>query len=897
MKLTQVSFSSGEVSGSVAARVDLARYQTALKTCRNFFVLPTGGAANRPGSYFMAATKDSGSKESIIIPFVFSDEQAYLLEVGEEYIRVYSQSTLIDEVVTPYQEADLGNIRFTQSADVLTVVHPAYPPHELRRLNASTFEFVEIEFENGPFLDVNDDETIYVHASAVMGSVTLTATSSIFNANHVGALFRLEERDLSVIEPWEPSKELVSGGASPFGLLRRSDGKVYRCVSNEASGSAGTYTGTIRPNHDKGIAADGDGGTIDTLAERAGVDWEYVHSGFGIVRITGYTSGTQATAQVLVRLPENVVGGATTAQGPWTMTGDGSDVTLSITGATSEDENEYEVTLDGVIQPANTYTVNASTDVLTFYDAPDTGVAVSARQLGQNNRTNVWAFGAWSEDQGYPSVVTYYQDRLVFAATTGRPQTEWASQVGDYHNFGISSPLAADDSIAQTLNARLINVIRELVPLDQLIALTASSAWASPKRGEVWTPEAIGFDQQSYRGCAPIRSVLVDDSAIFVQDKSTKVRDLRYSLEADKFSGAELTVLSRHLFSPSKTIVDIDYATEPHGLLPCVRSDGVIACLTYLREQEVAGWAPWDTLGYYERVCALPEDGRDAIYVIARREIDGETVRFIERFAEREFEDILDAFFVDCGLTYDGRNTTSVTQTLSGGTTWAAGEEITMTASSAVSVTADAFFLDFEDDDGELTRVAVELVSTASTTVRTVRLLADLAEEHRSVATAVWSTAVDTFSNLDHLEGEDVVALADGNVIEGLTVDGGSVTLDQPYAVVHIGLPFVCDLETLDINVVGRESIRDTAKNIPRISVTLQDTRGIQVGSDEDHLEEVINRDTENYDAATQMINGVAKVYAANTWDSKGRIFIRQAKPLPATILAVSPSVELGGNG
>lgn len=905
MKLTQVSFSSGEVSPAVSQRVDLARYQTALKTCRNFFVLPTGGVANRPGTKFVNTTKYA-DKQSILIPFIFSAEQAYMLEFGEGYIRIYADGGVVQsqdtvatvtnitdgivgfsarrtittaaphglsvndsvffenivatgsfdinggpwtvlsvpsstsfriigsgdplggytsggdvianaEIANPYSEDDLVNLRFTQSADVLTVVHPDYPPHEFRRLSADSFEFEEIdEFENGPFLDVNADETIFVHASAVMGVVTLTSTTSIFTSDQIGSLFRLDEKDLSTVVPWEPSKLLAADTTNPFGIMRRSDGKVYRCVTDQVASGEGTYTGTVRPNHDNGVAADGDGQEIQSLAQRAGVDWEYVHSGFGIVRITAVGSGTSATAQVIVRLPETVVGGATTANGPWTMTGDGSDTTLSIAGATSEDENQYEVTFDGVIQPTNTYSVNSSTDVLTFFTAPATGVSVSARQLSANNRTNVWAFGAWSEDQGYPSVATYYQDRLVFAATTGRPQTEWASQVGDYHNFGISSPLLASDSISQTLNARQINAIRELVPLDQLIALTASSAWASPKRGEAWTPETIGFDPQSYKGCAPIRSVLVDDSAIYVQEKATKVRDLRYSLEADKFSGGELTVLSRHLFSKTKTIVDIDYATEPHGLLPCVRSDGVIGCLTYLREQDVVGWGRFDTLGYFERVCVIPEDGRDAIYTIVRRTINGSTARFVERFSDREFEDLVDAFFVDCGLTFDGR----------------------------------------------------ENETTAS-----------------------------TFSGLDHLEGESVVALADGNVITGLTVENGSVTLEDEYSVVHIGLPYVCDVETLDVNIFGRESIRDTAKNIPRISVVLQDTRGLQVGSDENHLEEIINRDTENYDEATQMINGVGKVYATNTWDSKGRIFMRQSYPLPATILAVSPSVELGGDG
>jgi hypothetical protein len=820
MKLSQVSFSSGEVSPSLGMRVDLARYQTALKTCRNFFVRPTGGVSNRAGTRFIEATK-VGDEESIIVPFIPEAGQGYLLEFGEEYIRVFlNGSPVMDgpdplELETPYQEEDLATLRFTQSADVLTIMHVDYPQMEFRRLTASTFEVVELEFDDGPFLDINDDETIFVHASKVMGRATLTATSSIFSEDQEGGLFRLEERDLFEVPPWEPSKVLVAGGGggTPFGLLRRSDGKVYRCVTDQDPGSEGIFTGTVRPNHDKGVASDGDGNGIDDVASYAGVEWEYVHSGFGIVRIVNVASGTSATADVLVRLPDTVVGGATTAQGPWTMTGDGSDATLTITGATSEDENDYEVTYDGEIQPTNSYTVDASTDVLTFYEAPSTGVSVSARQLSQNRRTNVWAFGAWSEDQGYPSCGTYYQDRLVFAASSGQPQTEWASKTGDYHNFGVSSPLVADDAITQTLNARQINTIRELVPLDQLIAITSTSAWASPRRGEAWTPETIGFDPQAYKGSAPIKSVLVDDSALYVQDQATKIRDLRYSLESDKFSGGELTVLSRHLFGPTKTIVDMDYATEPDGILWCVRSDGVLCGLTYLREQEVIGWHRHDTPGgYFERVCVVPENSQDVVYFIVRRTIGGETVRYIERLVSRDFEDIEDAYFVDCGLSYDGE-------------------------------------------------------------------------------------ANDTFSGLDHLEGESVVALADGNVITDLEVEDGEVTLPDEYSVVHIGIAYTADLETMDLNVLGRETIRDIAKNIPMVALALEDTRGIQVGPDESNLEEIINRDTENYDEATRMVNGVGKAYIQNSWNGNGRVFVRQPYPLPATVLAIIPQVEMGGSG
>jgi hypothetical protein len=240
-----------------------------------------------------------------------------------------------------------------------------------------------------------------------------------------------------------------------------------------------------------------------------------------------------------------------------------------------------------------------------------------------------------------------------------QPQTEWASKTADYHNFGVSSPLvASDDAITQRLNARQINAILELVPMDQLISLTSSSSWASPSRGLAWTPQTIGYDPQSFDGAMFLRAIQTGESLLFATNGATKVRDLSFTQNSEKFRGDELTVMARHLFDRDHTIVDMDYAKEPHGILWIVRSDGALIGLTYLKEQEVVGWHRHDTQGMFERVCVIPEDGRDVPYFVVRRTVQGATVRYLERMAERDQAMTSDSFFVDCGLSYDGRNAT-----------------------------------------------------------------------------------------------------------------------------------------------------------------------------------------------------------------------------------------------
>lgn len=147
----QPSFSSGELAPATYARVDLNRYFTGLKTCRNFMVMPEGGVRNRSGTKFLAETKVSAQK-SRLIAFQFSTEQTYILEFGAGYIRFYTNggqllnASVTYEISTPYAEADLFALNYTQSADVMTIVHPNYAPMELKRFGPTNWTLTNITF-------------------------------------------------------------------------------------------------------------------------------------------------------------------------------------------------------------------------------------------------------------------------------------------------------------------------------------------------------------------------------------------------------------------------------------------------------------------------------------------------------------------------------------------------------------------------------------------------------------------------------------------------------------------------------------------------------------------------------------------------------------------------------
>lgn len=135
------SFASGELTPELFGRLDLGKFQSGLAACRNFIVLPHGPVANRPGTEFVLEVKDS-TKRTRLIPFTYSVDQTMAIEVGAGYFRFHTRAgTLLSggvpyEVANPYSEADLFDIHYVQSADVLTLVHPGYAVRELRRLGA-----------------------------------------------------------------------------------------------------------------------------------------------------------------------------------------------------------------------------------------------------------------------------------------------------------------------------------------------------------------------------------------------------------------------------------------------------------------------------------------------------------------------------------------------------------------------------------------------------------------------------------------------------------------------------------------------------------------------------------------------------------------------------------------
>jgi hypothetical protein len=259
------------------------------------------------------------------------------------------------------------------------------------------------------------------------------------------------------------------------------------------------------------------------------------------------------------------------------------------------------------------------------------------------------SFRGWKQ----PATVGYFQQRLVFAGSNTFPETLWASQPGAFNNFDTTNPSADDNAITATLISNQVNNIKHMVAMPGgLVVLTGGGAWQVSGGGNdaPITPRTVTATPQAYNGCSDVPPIVINYDIIYNQARGSVVRDLSYSFYTNIYTGADISVMSNHLLI-GRSIAGWAYAEDPFKVIWSVTSDGELLSLTYLKEQEVIGWAHHDTYGLFTSVAQIPEGNTSAVYVVVKRTVLGQTVQFIERMKEREFTyGSEDAFCVDAGL-------------------------------------------------------------------------------------------------------------------------------------------------------------------------------------------------------------------------------------------------------
>jgi hypothetical protein len=496
----------------------------------------------------------------------------------------------------------------------------------------------------------------------------------------------------------------------------------------------------------------------------------------------------------------------------------------------------------------------------------------------------------------YPRSVSYFEQRRIFAGTNNAPQTIWMTRSGTESDLSYSLPIKDSDRINIRVAAREVNTINHIVPLTQLLLLTSSAEWrVSPINSDALTPTTISVRPQSYIGANDVQPEIVNNTVVYCAARGGHVRELGYSWQASGFVTGDLSIRAAHLFD-DLTLVDMCYSKSPQPILWFVSSNGNLLSLTYMPEQQIGAWAQHDTLGLYESCTAVAEGNEDRVYVVVKRTINGNSVRYIERMASRQITTLEACFFVDAGLTYDGTNTTATTVTVSGGTTWGPSDVLTITSSTptfafpATTDVNDAIVL----TDSAGNKYRLRIIGTSSTTVATARVDVTLPVALRNTATTVWAFARDSVSGLGHLEGATVSILADGAVQPQETVSSGSVTLDRAAVLIHVGLPYESDLQTLPAVMSIDGYGQGRYKNVNKAYLRVFKSSGIFVGPTADRLVEAKQRTTEPYGTPPSLKSDEIDVDLKPAWRAGGQVYIRQADPLPLTVVGLTLEVALG---
>ena len=610
IKTISRSFAAGIIGPELLGRLDLAKFQTGLAECKNFWTLPHGPAQNRSGFGYVLEAKDS-TKKVRVIPFSYNTEQTFVIEFGDQYIRWHTGGgTLLETglTITGISKANPGVLTYTGTDPAngdwmylsgiggMTELNGRYVKVAGVDAGANTFQLTDIH--GGGNINTNGYNT---YTSGGAAARVYTLATPYVETDLFGLHFVQSADVLTITHPSYAPRE-----------LRRTSATVWVL-------STITFAPTTATPATPTAAAGGPGG---------GTPSAYYY---------------KMTALAAETLEESLASASVTASVDMAVVGNYIDVfpTAPLSGVR---QNVYKLS-NGL------YGYIGQMDGAVSASFRDNNITPDVSQTPPEANTPFTGTG------NYPGAVGYHEQRRCFGGTNIKPQNFWATRSATENNLSYSIPSRDDDAIAFRIAAREVNRIRHIVSVDQLLLLTSGGEWKiAPQNSDILTPTSAAPKQIANEGASNVQPVLAANSVLYIQESGSRLRELKYKWEANGYDVRDLSLMAPHLFD-KYSVADMAYAKTPNKIVWTVRSDGVLLGLTYLPEHEVFGWHEHNTAGLFESVACVKEGNEHVLYAVVKRTINARAVRYIERLHTRQFTDPEDAFFVDSGLTYDGAAT------------------------------------------------------------------------------------------------------------------------------------------------------------------------------------------------------------------------------------------------
>jgi len=932
----QSSFSSGVVSPLYFGQADNPRYKKGLQSGLNALPLLQGPIVRRPGTKFCAQSKLS--TPPILIPFQFSETQAYMLEFGNQYVRFYanngqlvtvgssykvvgnptygpqyldqfarpiglfyaSRATLslqqgefnfittasiangtILEIQTPYLQADLADIRYAQNADTLYLFHPKYVPYKLQRQTQTAWKLSECTFQDGPYFPLQTYQNIGDSTNVVVDQFTLAG------GNYVN------------IVPATISGAVTDPGGS--GQIQITTSAAHGYQTGQSIFISG-IVGTTEANNWDSV----------TLPAAPVVSWQIIV--------------TSTTTFLLV---------ASTFTNAY-VSGGNSRIALFATSALAQKLTGVLIPDAGRIMGFVVGTVRFYGYLASFENAAKALINFPLGGLNGvvlNTVATTWQLGVYSPGFGFPRCGTFHQDRLVLGGAGGAPQEVDGSEVGNYENFAPSDPATLNvtdkNAFSFQLNSTDLNSIQWMSSTAQgLLAATYVSEWVMTpsSTSDALTPTNFNAQQTSFFGSSSINPVKIGNGTLYVQRAGRKIREMSFFFAAGTFRSIDLTELSEQIAIPSVTVLAV--TKETHPIIWAVRSDGALISMIYNRDDLslIAGWMPHhlggrsDASGTIPAALSIasipaPDLTFDQLWIVVKRYINGSTVNCIE-YMTKIFDDSVsqdDAFQLDCGGTfYSPYTITNITAAvpavvnISVPVPFSNGDHITINDVVGVSKT-------LTDSNGNQTTTSVvngnqfiiqgisgntfQLFDFEGNPISTLPVdPSDGGIVSPYVSGGQAAKLVTTISGIAWLENETISALLDGGICGNLVVsNSGSVTLPFPAAKVQLGYGFKSQIQLLrpDAGSPDGTSIGKTRRTT-RLAAQLYRTGDLSLGTSFNNLIPVqfSQADVDQADKAMPLFSGMIREGLESAYDFDSQPCIEMNSALPGCIQSLTSFME-----
>lgn len=907
------------------------------------FISGVGGMTQLDGNYYILSNVGGGNATLNDLYGNSINSTGYgAYTSGGTGSRVYT-------LASPFASADLALVKFTQSVNSLILCHPSYQPQVLTLVSAANWTITAINF--GP--TIGSPTNVAVAQAAIAGGTGWYYAYAVTAVDNNG-----QESNISSIATLANSAGMNNSTAMPTNTVSwtavsgAASYNVYKAYSTSAGavpggvdlGFVGNVTGTSFAEAFPGIAPDFSqsipivqnpfaGASVIGLNLTGNANYTTVPA----VTIAAPAAGVTATGQVSLAVVTAAInnGGSSYSIGNTINLGNGVILLVTNVAGTTVTAvniiNAGSLTGVGNTTPSNPVAdlrpgVGAATFNLTWHIGSLILVqggfgylSTPAVTFSAGAATATSTLGPASA--GNPSVPGFFDERLVLASQPQAQQTFYMSQPGSPYNFNISNPIQADDAITGAIVSGKLNTIKSMLAAPTgLIMFTSQQAWLvnGGQTGAPVTPADVAARGHAYNGASDVPPIQINFDYLYVQSKGSIVRDLTYNFYTQIFTGTDVSVLSSHLFFGHQ-ILEWAYAEVPFSVVWAVREDGVLLSLTFVKEQETVGWSHSDTKGLFQSITSVPEpilsygssvQGTvDAVYVVVQRIVNGQTLQYIERMADRFTPyGAEDCWALDAALTTVPISSGSVSSTTATPVSAGLGP-IVVNWSASIGLTGA--------DIGKIVRVgggigAITAVgSNSQATVNFTRAPTLITPDDPTNAPLPdpnwtgWAVPKTTFTGLQHLTGQTVTALADGIAAPGLVVSAtGSITLANAASKVIIGLPFTPQLQTLAIDV-GDPTIQSKLKNIPFSALRVRNTLGLSMGRNfstvipmKDLQLGAIGSMLTGLPAAQQTVTdlytGDATTFMDSAFTTQGQYCIEQDQPYYATVLGTIPALTVG---